>query len=121
MFDRTPIAGSVEIEYHPAVTVDDITATMPASSGPPGSGDANEEVVALDAILLPVLNVSRCEQCGREFTPRRPWGRFCNDYCRRLAWLGRNPERATELALSDKIRLRKHIIERGGEWKDKDD
>jgi hypothetical protein len=56
-----------------------------------------------------------CEQCGRDFTPRRSWGRFCSSYCRRLAWLERNPEKAAVLAERDRARLRAHIIGNDGE------
>ena len=57
-----------------------------------------------------------CEQCGAEFTPKRPHGRYCGPYCRRLAWLARNPQKAAELAERDRARLRDHIIANGGEW-----
>ena len=62
--------------------------------------------------------VIQCEQCGGNFTARRPWARFCSVYCRRLAWLGRNPERAVELAEHDRARLRAHVIGNGREWVD---
>jgi hypothetical protein len=96
------------------------TATTPASSGRQGNGGQSASLsMSPDrvAILLPVPNVSRpCEQCRRSFTPRRPWGRFCSSYCRRLSWLGRNPEKAAELAERDRARLRAHIIGNDGEW-----
>ncbi len=63
--------------------------------------------------------VTHCENCGDEFTPRRPHGRFCSAYCRRQAWLGRNPEKAAELAARDRQRLREHVIGCGGEWVDR--
>lgn len=68
---------------------------------------------------LPVPNVSHCEHCGAEFTPRRSHARFCSPYCRRLAWLDRNPERAAVLAERDRQRLKEHIIASGGEWREK--
>jgi len=64
--------------------------------------------------------VTTCEHCGDGFTPRRPHGRFCSSYCRRLAWLGRNPEKAAELAERDRQRLREHIIGCGGEWAERE-
>ena len=79
-----------------------------------------------DAFMLnggePVYNcrqVTQCENCGDAFMPRRPHGRFCSAYCRRQAWLGRNPEKAAELAERDRQRLREHVIGCGGEWVDR--
>ena len=63
--------------------------------------------------------VTQCENCGDAFMPRRPHGRFCSAYCRRQAWLGRNPEKAAELAERDRQRLREHVIGCGGEWVDR--
>lgn len=60
-----------------------------------------------------------CENCGREFLPRRPHGCFCSAYCRRVAWLSRNPEKAAKLAERDRQRLRAHVIGCGGEWVDR--
>ncbi len=60
--------------------------------------------------------VTQCAYCGREFVARRPSARYCHPYCRRRAWLERNPEKAAELAAKDKARLRAAVIERGGEW-----
>ncbi len=34
----------------------------------------------------------QCVQCDREFTPRRPWGRFCSKACR---WAGQAVRRRT--------------------------
>jgi hypothetical protein len=59
-----------------------------------------------------------CEQCGREFAARRPWARYCGAYCRRRAWLARNPDKAAVLAQRDKARLKVHIVGNGGEWVD---
>ena len=65
------------------------------------------------------IAVTQCENCGDAFMPRRPHGRFCSSYCRRQAWLGRNPEKAAELAERDRQRLREHVIGCGGEWVDR--
>ncbi len=100
------------------------TVATPANSAPPAN-DAPSACLSASpdtaAIRLPIPNVSAdksqlCEHCGRPFAPRRPWGRFCSAYCRRLAWLGRNPERAAELAERDKARYRAHVIGNGGTW-----
>lgn len=66
-----------------------------------------------------ITTVTQCENCGDAFTPRRPHGRFCSSYCRRQAWLGRNPEKAAELAERDRQRLREYVIGCGGEWVDR--
>lgn len=112
-----PTANSAGGAWGPVETADGGIAPMPASSGRPASGGASlpDE---LAAIRLPIPNVSQCEHCEREFTPRRPWGRFCSAYCRRLAWLDRNPDKAAELAERDRQRLREHIIGCSGEWRE---
>jgi hypothetical protein len=63
-----------------------------------------------------VQTLTRCEHCGREFVALRPWARYCNAYCRRRAWLDRNPDKAAEIAIKDKARLRAHFQEHGREW-----
>lgn len=92
------------------------TVTMPIAS-PPIESESNP--LETPTSTKRYTTVTQCEQCGGEFTPRRPHGRFCSSYCRRLAWLGRNPERAAELAARDRQRLREHIIGCGGEWVDR--
>jgi len=39
----------------------------------------------MTAYYGPMSDVRRCEECGREFTPRREHARFCSAECR-LAW-----------------------------------
>ncbi len=57
-----------------------------------------------------------CEQCGVEFLPKSRLARFCSPYCRRRAWLARNPEKAAVLAERDRARLRAHVLALGGVW-----
>ena len=64
----------------------------------------------------PNATLKRCEQCGVEFTPKSRLARFCGPYCRRRAWLARNPKKAAELAERDRARLRAHVIALGGVW-----
>ncbi len=64
----------------------------------------------------PNATPTRCEQCGVEFLPKTARGRFCSPYCRRRAWLARNPEKAAELAERDRARLRAHVLALGGVW-----
>ena len=118
--DLIPIVTIAAGSCHPAGTADGDTVVTPASNGqhagdgPSASLSASPDTVA---IRLPIPNVSRaCEQCGSAFVARRPWGRFCSAYCRRVAWLARNPERAVELAERDKARLRAHVIGIDREW-----
>ena len=98
---------------------DDTVVTL-ASSGQHGSDGPSATLSAsadTPAIRLVLVDVSRpCEHCGAAFVARRPWARFCSAYCRRVAWLDRNPERAAELAERDKARLRARIIGNNGEW-----
>lgn len=116
--DLIPIAGNAGDGWARGATADGAIVPMPASSERPAT-DGVSLPDDTGVIRLPIPNVSQCEQCEREFTPRRPWGRFCSAYCRRLAWLDRNPERATELAESDRQRLREHVIGCSGEWIDR--
>jgi hypothetical protein len=118
--DLTRIATNAASSCRPAETGGGDTVATPASNGRHAADGPSVSLSASPdtaAIRLPIPNVSRaCEQCGRGFTPRRRWGRFCSAYCRRVAWLGRNPERAAELAERDRARLRAHVIGNDGEW-----
>lgn len=123
MSDLIPIATIAAGSCRPAETDGGATVATPASSGPPVADGPSVSLSTSPsplAIRLPVPNVSadktHCEQCGAAFVARRPWGRFCSSYCRRLAWLGRNPEKAAELAERDRARLKAHIIGNDGEW-----
>ena len=118
--DLTHVATIADGSCRPAETAGGDTVATPASNGqhagdgPSASLSASADTVA---IRLPIPNVSRaCEHCGSAFVARRPWARFCSAYCRRMAWLDRNPERAAELAERDKARLRAHIVGNDGEW-----
>ncbi len=120
--DLIPIATIAAGSCRPAETAGGDTVATLASNGqhvadaPSASLSTSADTVA---IRLPIPNVSRpCEQCGAAFVARRPWARFCSAYCRRVAWLDRNPERAAELAERDKGRLRAHIIGNGGTWEE---
>ena len=116
--DLTHIATIAGGSCRPAETAGGDTVATPASSGQHAS-DALSTSADTVAIRLPIPNVSRaCEHCGSAFVARRPWARFCSAYCRRVAWLDRNPERAAELAERDKARLRAHIIGNGGTWEE---
>ena len=116
--DLTHIATIAGGSCRPAGTADGDTVATLVSNGQHAS-DAPSTSADTVAIRLPIPNVSRpCEQCGAAFVARRPWARFCSAYCRRVAWLDRNPERAAELAERDKARLRAHIIGNDGEWVD---
>ena len=122
--DPTHIAAIAAGSCRPEETAGgDTVATLASSGQHAGDGPRASLSAVADtvAIRLPIPNVSAdksplCEHCGSVFVARRPWGRFCSSYCRRLAWLGRNPERAAELAERDRARLRAHVIGNGGEW-----
>lgn len=112
--DLMPIANSAGDEWVRDETADGAIAPMPASNGQPASDGASlsddTQPDSQPLIRLPIPNVSQCEHCQREFAPRRPWGRFCSAYCRRLSWLDCNPEKAAILAERDLQRLRELII-----------
>ena len=120
--DLIPIATIAGGSCRPAETAGGDTVATLASNG---QHVADAPSVSLStsvnrpAIRLVLVDVSRpCEHCGAAFVARRPWARFCSAYCRRAAWLDRNPERAAELAERDKARLRSHIVGNDGEWVD---
>ena len=115
MSDLIPTASIAASVSAQGETGGDATVTMPIAS-PPIEGESNP--LETPTSTKRYTTVTQCEQCGDEFTPRRPHGRFCSSYCRRLAWLGRNPEKAAELAARDRQRLREHVIGCGGEWRD---
>ena len=114
--DLIPIASNAASVSAQGATGGGVTVTMPAKR-PPIEGESNPRDTSTNTKRHTAA--SHCEQCGDEFTPRRPHGRFCSSYCRRLAWLGRNPDRAAALAESDRQRLREHVIGCGGEWHDR--
>ena len=118
--DLTHIATIVGGSCRPAEMAGGDTVATLASSGQHGSDGPSATLSAsadTPAIRLVLVDVSRpCEHCGAAFVARRPWARFCSAYCRRVAWLDRNPERAAELAERDKARLRARIIGNNGEW-----
>ena len=120
--DLIPNATIAGGSCRPAGTADgDTVATLASSGKHAGGGPSASLRASADtlAIRLVLVDVSRpCEHCGAAFVARRPWARFCSAYCRRAAWLDRNPERAAELAERDKARLRSHIVGNDGEWVD---
>lgn len=74
--------------------------------------------------LLPVANVTNgvlrsCDWCGNEYTALRPRSRYCTSYCRRQAWLERNPEKAAELNERSRRHWRSVVEARGGVWEDR--
>lgn len=115
-----PIAANGSAQ---GATGGDDTVTLLAPNGPTDNDNASGPgrsvefgTSEVNTALTPA--VTQCEQCGAEFVARRSWARFCGAYCRRVAWLDRNPERTAELAERDKARLRAHIIGNDGEWVD---
>ena len=104
---------------HPVATAGGATVATPIARPPTGNGQDSPPNSVTPTNTKRHATVIECENCGREFTPRRPHGRFCGSYCRRLAWLGRNPDKAAELAERDRARLRAHVIGGGGEWVDR--
>lgn len=114
--DLIPTAGNAGGGWVPVEMAEGAIAPMPASNELPARDGARlPDDTGL--VRLPIPNVSRCEHCHRDLTPLRPWGWFCSAYCRRLAWLDCNPEKAAELAERERQRLREHVIGCSGEWR----
>jgi hypothetical protein len=123
MSGMTPDAPTVANESAQGATAAGSTATRLAPNAPIANANANETAPESNAAggvdstsTKPNATLTRCEQCGVEFTPKTRRGRFCSPYCRRRAWLARNPEKAAELAERDRARLRAHVVARGGVW-----
>lgn len=119
--DLTHVATIAGGSCRPAETDGGDTVATPAELPPTASapnGNPLEGVTPTNTKRHTTVTaaVIQCEQCGGNFDARRPWARFCSAYCRRLAWLGRNPEKAAELAERDRARLKAHIIGNDGEW-----
>ena len=113
MMSSASIAASVSAQD---ATAGGAIATTPTERRPTGNEPGSPCNGVTPANTKRHTTVILCENCEQEFTPRRPHGRFCCAYCRRVAWLGRNPDKAAELAERDRQRLREHIIGGGGEW-----
>ena len=123
MNGMTPGAPTVANESAQGATAGGNTAPRPAPSEPIANGNANGTAPESNAAggvdstsTKPNATVTRCEQCGVEFLPKSRLARFCSPYCRRRAWLARNPEKAAVLAERDRARLRAHVVARGGVW-----
>ena len=121
----TPIANIAGRECHPGETVAGDIAAMPIvqprmsnENAQNGQLDSNDLTIGTTKRQLPMTQ-QVCEHCGETFTARRPWTRFCSSYCRRRAWLDRNPDRAAEILATDRKRLRAHIEARGGVWEER--
>jgi hypothetical protein len=116
---QTPTATIAVSGCHPAETAVKNTVqthvkplpTMPAKSKPDLTLTSTKRQ----------FTVKSCEHCGIEYTCKRPLqSRFCSGRCRRRQWLLDNPDRAAELAASDRERLRGHLESRGIAWVDRE-
>jgi hypothetical protein len=123
MSGMTPGVSSAASLSAQGATAAGATAPRLAPNGPTGNGNATESAPGSDTAAgvdststKPNATLTHCEQCGAEFLSKTGRGRFCGPYCRRRAWLARNPEKAVELAERDRARLRAHVIARGGVW-----
>lgn len=125
--DQTPTANTVTDGCHPAVTDAENTA-QPLANKPltervtrnrdsNGVSSANTKRKKRRIILPPTVTVT-CGFCGNEFLAKTSRAQYCSALCRRDAWLLRNPDRAAELAESDKQRLRAHLESKGIAWVD---
>ena len=55
----------------------------------------------------------QCANCGTDFHPKRPWGRFCSKRCR---WAGRSARRRVQDAkLRDVVRVAAQALGMGPE------
>ena len=114
--DQTPIAANAVNGCHPAEMGGANIAPMPAEQLHTGNGGRGHDVT-LASTKRDNGHHKDCDHCGQSFTTKRPkQARYCSGNCRRKAWLERNPDKAAELAKSDKKRLQAHIIAKGRKW-----
>ena len=123
MSGMTPGAPIAANESAQSATAAGSTAMPLAPNEPTGNGNEIKSAPRSNAAggvdptsTKPNATLTHCEQCGVEFLPKTARGRFCSPYCRRRAWLARNPEKAAELAERDRARLRAHVLALGGVW-----
>ncbi len=48
-----------------------------------------------------------CEHCGAEFSPKRPWGRYCSKACRYAGQAARRREQGAALRRLVKVLAKK--------------
>jgi len=124
--DLTLTANSAANECRPAVTGASDSVQQPADKQRIVSVTAKRSVRSTNTKRHTMrkkatANVTvTCAFCNAEFLAKTSRAQYCSAMCRRDAWLQRNPERAAQLAESDKARLRAHLEAKGVEWIDMD-
>lgn len=119
--DLMPIASNAESACHPVETDGENTAQLRASRRRTDSAKPTRKRSAVTSTntkrnITHETTTVTCGFCGNEFQAKTRRAQYCNAVCRRDAWLLRNPERAAELAESDKARLRAHLESKGIAW-----
>ena len=124
--DLIPTANSVASECHPAVTDASDSVQQLAAKRHTANVTRKRNVTPTNTKRhmmrkKATANVTvTCAFCNAEFLAKTSRAQYCSAMCRRDAWLQRNPERAAQLAESDKARLRAHLEAKGVEWIDMD-
>ena len=111
--DQIPTVKHAEPTCHPAEAAVESTAQQRANRRRTVTGQKRS--VTSTNTKRNTVTVT-CGFCGDEFSAKTTRARYCGAVCRREAWLLRNPERAAELAESDKARLRLHLESKGIAW-----
>lgn len=111
---KIPTVSIAVNECHPVGT--DANGIVPMPVKQPHTNNVNRHPVTFTNTKRHPT-VTTCQNCGGDFIAKRPaHARYCGSKCRREAWLKRNPEKALQLAISDKARLREHLEGRGIVW-----
>lgn len=107
--------------YRPGGTAAGVIAATPAGQPPIENGEDSPPETPTNTKRHSTVTrrIVICGQCGAEFVALRPTARYCSAYCRRRAWLERNPARSAEILAADRARLRAHIEANGGVWEDR--
>ena len=119
---QIPTASSVANECHPDATAASVFVQQPADKRATANVTRKRNVTSTNTKRHTLrkkatANVTlTCAYCNAEFLAKTSRAKYCSAMCRRDAWLERNPERAAELAESDKARLRAHLEAKGIEW-----
>ena len=118
----TATARSAADVCHQDETAVNASVAMPVETRPTSSENKPPVVMPLVTPTstkrhqLAAVTVKKCDQCQRDMVVKRPSKRYCSAACRRAAWLVRNPEKAAELAVKEKARLRALLESRGIVW-----
>ena len=125
--DHPSHAHTVVKQCHQAGTGGVNTVQQPVDNRPIGSVTTSDDVTPTNSKRNKASGwydrdgrARDCDYCGNEYLAKRSSSRFCSSRCRRLQWDSDNPDQAAVYAAQSKATLKRHILDRGGQWVDQD-